>query len=112
MARFLEIDNLGTTAGDQAIYLLNMDLITSIMDTAAKFVKIHYGGNSGNTGSGSTTFVEITCNPAFGYTNYDDSLVACILAAMEATPNAKNAVVKLSNFLPAGTTIVGCELTD
>jgi len=112
MARFLRLDNLGTASGDQAEYLLNMDLITSIVNSAATFVKIPYRGNSGNTAGGATQYIEITCDPAFGYSNYDDSLVACILKAMEATPNTKNAVIPLSNFLPAGTTIVGVEISD
>jgi hypothetical protein len=112
MSRFLEIDNIGTSAGDQAIYLLNMDLITSIVDSAATFVKIPYRGNSGNTAGGNTQYIEITCNPAFGYNSNDDSLVACILGAMETSTNAINAVVKLSDFLPTGTTITGIEFAD
>jgi len=110
MARFLEIDNTATTEGVAGIHYLNIDLITSLDTVNGSQIKITFG-HSLNT-QNFPQVIEIECDPTFQFENRDDSLVACMLKAMEASKNFSNCVVELKPFLPAGTTITGVEYNN
>lgn len=112
MARFLEIDNLGTEGGSlgAGFYLINIDKITAIHPDSSTQVQITWEGSG--YGAGATQWIQLTCDPANAYSNLNDSMTAWIVNAIETTSNSVNAVVRLKDFLPEGVTITGIEITS
>lgn len=105
MARFLEITStVGTVDFPAGNYLMNIDKITSIYPDSDTETRITWDGSS-NKDSAGTEFIAVKYSPADDYSNPNASMPAYILDAIKTTSNSKNSVVKLKNFIPAGTEI-------
>jgi len=106
MARFLEVTSTGSVNPDFPIgnYLINIDKITSIYPDSDTSTRMTWDGSS-NKDSGGTEFITLNYSPADDYSNPNASMPAYILDAIKTTSNNKNSVVKLKDFIPAGTEI-------
>ena len=106
MARFLEITPTGSVNPGFPIgnYLINIDKITSIYADSDTQTRITWDGSS-NRNSAGTEFIALNYSPADDYSNPNASMPAYILDAIKTTSNNKNSVVKLKDFIPAGTEI-------
>jgi len=113
MARFLEIDNLGTAGGSYGagFYLINIDKITAIHPESTTQVWINYA-NSSALNVGTTQYIQMDFDPANTYSNLNDSMTAWVVNAIETTSNSLNAVVRLKDFLPEGVTITGIQIAS
>lgn len=111
MARFLEVENLGTAGGSYAagFFLINIDKITAIHPDSSTQVWITYA-NSSAVNSGVTQYIQMDFDPANTYSNLNDSMTAWIVNAIESTSNSINAVIHLKDFLPEGVTITGINI--
>ena len=111
MARFLEIDNLGTAGGSlgAGFFLINIDKITAIHPDTNTQVWITYA-NSSAVNVGVTQYIQMDFDPAAAYSNLNDSMTAWIVNAIESTSNSINTVIPLANFLPEGVTITGIQI--
>ncbi len=111
MARFLEIDNLGTAGGsyEAGFYLINIDKITAIHPDSQSQVWITYTGSSA-VNVGITQYIQLDYDPPTTYDNLNDSMTAWIVNAIEGTSNSVNAVIPLANFLPDGVTVTGIQI--
>ncbi len=111
MARFLEIDNLGTAGGSlgAGFFLINIDKITAIHPDTNTQVWITYA-NSSAVNVGVTQYIQMDFDPAAAYSNLNDSMTAWIVNAIESTSNSINTVIPLANFLPEGVTITVIQI--
>ena len=105
MARFLEITStVGTVDFPAGNYLMNIDKITSIYPDSNTETRITWEGSS-NKDASATEFIAVNYSPADDYSNPNASMPAYILDAIKTTSNHKNSVVKLKDFMPAGTEV-------
>jgi len=112
MARFLEITStVGAPDFPAGNYLMNIDKITSIYPDSATETRITWDGSS-NKDSAGTEFIAVKYSPADDYSNPNASMPAYILDAIKTTSNNKNSVVKLKDFIPAGTEITSFEVEN
>ncbi len=109
MARFLEVDNLGTAGGSYTagFYLINIDRITAIHPDSQSQVWITYQGQALSSGGGATQYIQLDYDPPTTYDNLNDSMTSWIVNAIATTSNSVNAVIRLKDFLPEGVTITG-----
>ena len=105
MARFLHITStVGTPEFPAGNYLINIDKITSIYPDSDTETRISWGDSSYRNGAASQ-FISLQYTPADDYSDPNASMPAYILDAIKTTSNNKNSVVKLKDFIPAGTEI-------
>lgn len=105
MARFLEITStVGSGNFPAGNYLMNIDKITSIYPDSDTETRITWEGSS-NRDASATEFIAVKYSPADDYSNPNASMPAYILDAIKTTSNHKNSVVKLKDFMPAGTEV-------
>lgn len=113
MARFLQVTTTGSLNPDFPIgnYLINIDKITSIYPDSDTETWITWDGSS-NKDSAGTEYIVLNYSPADDYSNPNASMPAYILDAIKTTSNNKNSVVKLEDFMPAGTEITSLQVTN
>ncbi len=105
MARFLQITStVGTIDYPAGNYLINIDKITSIYPDSDTETRISWVDSSYIDGAASQ-FISLQYTPADDYSNPNASMPAYVLNAIKTTSNNKNSVVKLKDFMPAGTEI-------